>query len=101
PSTTDIYTISLHDALPILSHVLHVGRRTYRTGSTWLRDRSSGHAQSALNFPVEIKSQFIVTHFFRSVYSCCQSRRKLTLTPAILDRKSTRLNSSHVKISYA
>src|SRR5436305_15248573 len=58
-ATTEIYTLSLHDALPIFpsmqhpgdAHVLGVGRR-----------------------------------------ACCDRRE---------DRKSTRLNSSHVRISYA
>src|SRR3984885_15992118 len=61
-ATTEIYTLSLHDALPISSRLLSP------TGPT----RSS---------PV-------------------RAWRSMT-RPAMRDRKSTRLNSSHVRISYA
>src|SRR5690349_24355468 len=60
PATTDIYTLSLHDALPI--------------GST----SPSGHPSTARTW----FSNWLVT------------------APSI-DRKSTRLYSSHVEISYA
>src|SRR3989442_10482695 len=58
-ATTEIYTLSLHDALPIFrrSHPA----RMFRSGASFLRCGS------------------------------CERR----------DRKSTRLNSSHVRISYA
>src|ERR1035438_10713173 len=55
-ATTEIYTLSLHDALPICSAVAAAGRD------------GEGHG------------------------GCCQPK---------LDRKSTRLNSSHLGISYA
>src|SRR5437762_6203897 len=55
PATTEIYTLSLHDALPILAD------------RTWTRDRPRG--------------------------PCVHDVR--------IDRKSTRLNSSHRCISYA
>src|SRR5438067_10204212 len=63
PSTTEIYTLSLHDALPI-----------------WRRRCKPAHAGSALS-----ERRF-------HVYGKRRSER---------DRKSTRLNSSHVSISYA
>src|SRR5438034_3518697 len=62
PATTEIYTLSLHDALPIYPHRLAQGAR-FRRG-----DRRRG-AQDRVRGP--------------------------------LDRKSTRLNSSHTVISYA
>src|SRR5438874_6321358 len=66
PAPTEIYTLSLHDALPIL----HAGRlRVHARGPGMRSLRLSGGTQSL-------------------------SRR-------LLDRKSTRLNSSHVEISYA
>src|SRR5436309_11518528 len=70
-ATTEIYTLSLHDALPIfvpgpgLDVTLHAG------------DAGSGDQERPL---------------VRRVFSLGLLRR---------DRKSTRLNSSHVKISYA
>src|SRR5215475_15764039 len=60
-ATTEIYTLSLHDALPHSTH--HCAPRlSTSSSSTWRRPRASVGAR---------------------------------------DRKSTRLNSSHVKISYA
>src|SRR3989442_5433479 len=59
-ATTEIYTLSLHDALPI-------SRRTRAGWSRW----------------------------------GCPKRKGLRAMPRLGDRKSTRLNSSHVRISYA
>src|SRR5690349_22786000 len=58
-ATTEIYTLSLHDALPILDHLF------VRLLVAELHERAERHAR------------------------------------AVEDRKSTRLNSSHVEISYA
>src|SRR5256885_17159979 len=68
-ATTEIYTLSLHDALPI--------SRTERTRScssvVWMK---------------------------RACFICSIAVGRLRRT-ASLDRKSTRLNSSHLVISYA
>src|SRR3712207_8695377 len=73
-ATTEIYTLSLHDALPILGsarlHPSSSGRASTRRGA---RPAAGG----ALEMPAY-----------------------LYLALAI-DRKSTRLNSSHANISYA
>src|SRR2546421_9679551 len=66
-ATTEIYTLSLHDALPILI--------TWRS----VRPRSRFMVKNAS--PVDV--------------------RPLSTGEAFLDRKSTRLNSSHDQISYA
>src|SRR2546426_10528158 len=66
-ATTEIYTLSLHDALPISHRV-----------RTWNRSPAQRHAASNNTDP------------------CCSRRRG-----AGRDRKSTRLNSSHLVISYA
>src|SRR5699024_12790379 len=58
PATTEIYTLSLHDALPILS-----------------------------TFNCTLCTRTICAPF--------------TMPKQVVDRKSTRLNSSHVSISYA
>src|SRR3712207_9400194 len=69
-ATTEIYTLSLHDALPIYAGAMeNAGAIT-----------------------------FTETYVFRSkVTDAIKERRVVT----ILDRKSTRLNSSHANISYA
>src|SRR5437868_15086915 len=67
PATTVIYTLSLHDALPIFVH----------------RDGADGAGERArVRVPVQHEVGLVLLN--RSV-----------------DRKSTRLNSSHVSISYA
>src|SRR5690349_23333032 len=67
PATTEIYTLSLHDALPIF----------------W----SDGSDAADLRA------------FLRVRAAALPVQRRLRRLP--VDRKSTRLNSSHVEISYA
>src|SRR5439155_25433962 len=75
PATPEIYTLSLHDALPIL--------RSCEQSLKRLRieriDLYQLHRPDYLMDPDEVAGAFI----------------------GIQDRKSTRLNSSHVAISYA
>src|SRR3712207_7930717 len=73
-ATTEIYTLSLHDALPISSGV---------QGS--LPPRAVGGAAGVRALPGAVP----------------QRRRSAAPRPAGRDRKSTRLNSSHANISYA
>src|SRR5690606_41293985 len=68
PAPTTIYTLSLHDALPI-----------YNTNATTI-----------FGTLIQTKCPFLVRLLLSS-----------TTREPIRDRKSTRLNSSHVKISYA
>src|SRR2546430_12275504 len=75
-ATTEIYTLSLHDALPILKLSLSAGRRNIR-------------ASSELGGTCNERSHHRVTE---------TQRKRRTARP---DRKSTRLNSSHSQISYA
>src|SRR5690606_41762120 len=74
--TPEIYTLSLHDALPIY-------RRRGRRHSPWSSlATASKIGLDATTHPIDvIKAQLIMKWH--------------------ADRKSTRLNSSHVKISYA
>src|SRR3712207_8582775 len=76
-ATTEIYTLSLHDALPIYSS------RSCRVG--WSRRRRT-HPR---------RSRWPTVRAWRA--------RRATHTPCWpgSDRKSTRLNSSHANISYA
>src|SRR5690606_41365822 len=66
PATTEIYTLSLHDALPILV------------------DHHPGVGETELHHP-PLQPRLLLPEY----------------RIATEDRKSTRLNSSHVKISYA
>src|SRR5207249_11549412 len=71
-ATTAIYTLSLHDALPISQVRGLIGRQRGQTGQ---HDTQGQH--------------------------CDPSRVLHRGSPPERDRKSTRLNSSHVSISYA
>src|SRR5439155_25349184 len=78
PSTTAIYTLSLHDALPISVGALQRGAEVLdRVADALLLLKNEGE-QLAPGGHVRTRGD----HFIR-------------------DRKSTRLNSSHVAISYA
>src|SRR5256885_13974068 len=66
-ATTEIYTLSLHDALPIL------------IARDWLR----------------------VCQFLQAHMCTLESRETVPAWRSVRDRKSTRLNSSHLVISYA
>src|SRR5437870_10751199 len=68
-ATTEIYTLSLHDALPIFPERRRTKPMFHKTFGTW---PPSGRCRVSI---IDIDSK--------------------------LDRKSTRLNSSHVAISYA
>src|SRR5947209_17713621 len=70
PATTEIYTLSLHDALPIYMYPSVAGAASARPGC---RIRFGGRSILSLNSSPTTR----------------------------IDRKSTRLNSSHANISYA
>src|SRR2546428_8386561 len=78
-ATTEIYTLSLHDALPISLH-----RRVVDVGG---RERAAHACGAALE---HLLDQLLDVHgvIHRATRMCG-------------DRKSTRLNSSHDQISYA
>src|SRR3712207_7184881 len=78
-ATTEIYTLSLHDALPIFSQY------DYPAGA---RDLIADHA---VDLPVGTGFAF--------AHRLLESRVRRVTTN--VDRKSTRLNSSHANISYA
>src|SRR5439155_25651356 len=82
PPTTEIYTLSLHDALPISS-------------PEWI----SVGIPRPLSVTVTEPSAFRVT--VTSVAWPASASSIALSTTSKTDRKSTRLNSSHVAISYA
>src|SRR5690606_40217734 len=99
--TTDIYTLSLHDALPI-SEALN-NKKKSKTGGNSM---NTGHVLQVMGPVVDVKfanGQLPAIYNALTVYidRPGQQQVKLTLEVALhLDRKSTRLNFSHVKISY-
>src|SRR3712207_7006149 len=76
-ATTEIYTLSLHDALPIL-----IPRRGAAT-------------KGSFELPTYTRERPHIQAYRRHLITDPRRRRLLR------DRKSTRLNSSHANISYA
>src|SRR5256885_10458739 len=72
-ATTEIYTLSLHDALPIFGPNLT---------------------------PLQVAAKFKHDDTLRAMQAFASPQQRLLLA-CHLDRKSTRLNSSHLVISYA
>src|SRR3712207_8444970 len=82
-ATTEIYTLSLHDALPISAYRDRHARRHRRQGGGSEAEAPRHH---------------------RRRRGCILARGRARLVraaAALRDRKSTRLNSSHANISYA
>src|SRR5205085_11274025 len=90
PSPTEIYTLSLHDALPISWRCSYAPttdlRFAFRCEAFQGVKSRARHSPGGRNGLREIPAETL--------------RRKMA-TPPPLDRKSTRLNSSHSQISYA
>src|SRR5690606_41893556 len=93
-AATEISTLSLHDALPIY---IEAGQGVER-------------AVDAVLVPIAIVAQEPVDELVDALDAHAARRVKAGILPEqllarrvvqIADRKSTRLNSSHVKISYA
>src|SRR3712207_8267162 len=85
-ATTEIYTLSLHDALPIWGGVVRRGARLAGSGG---------------------RSMKVAYVFSTSGHTASYKLGKMILPQleegrhGVEDRKSTRLNSSHANISYA
>src|SRR5690606_39533717 len=92
PLTTALYTLSLHDALPIFPGVTVSEKGTTNSTST------NNEGMFTLN--VSSSSSILVVNFLgmQAQEISVGNQSNITVTQ---DRKSTRLNSSHVKISYA
>src|SRR5256885_16199757 len=71
-ATTEIYTLSLHDALPIFMHIVEENGKALKVGEM---------------------DVFVGRNYVLSVRQRAEK--------GFQDRKSTRLNSSHLVISYA
>src|SRR5689334_24713009 len=85
-ATTDIYTLSLHDALPICTFRLDQFERARQLNGVRIVVLAQRCVAGTV-FDVGPEASHVHLHVF--VFRC------------LADRKSTRLNSSHSSISYA
>src|SRR5262245_63245477 len=88
PAPPDIYTLSLHDALPILGDRTAVLMRGH--GSTVVGPNLQQAAVTAIYLEETAKLTYRARCIGTPIYFTDEE-----------DRKSTRLNSSHLGISYA
>src|SRR5690606_41863783 len=94
---TDTYTLSLHDALPICLWDKGGDRKLYEEKMALDSLRSAAGFDSA-----RLRGWLMIGAGVLLVAAVTVSLRRRVSAPApSRDRKSTRLNSSHVKISYA
>src|SRR5204862_3375747 len=90
PPTTPIYTLSLHDALPISDLVDFAGRR--------LKVPANPTSQLTEEDQRRLVAVEVARVFYQNADIVTGADPARTRSR---DRKSTRLNSSHVEISYA
>src|SRR5699024_12395622 len=95
-STSEIHSLSLHDALPILSH----RQRTYEVG---IQDAADCFGRGCRRRAVlGIHDTCIVDENIEPTMLCANRfGGRCDACMVVEDRKSTRLNSSHVSRSYA
>src|SRR5206468_6894822 len=89
-SPPEIYTLSLHDALPIFDHSVLVGT----SNGTVIRVNASDGS-------VQWETQLLAQPLFSGITSSPKVAFDRVFIGTFKDRKSTRLNSSHDQISYA
>src|SRR5690606_41692644 len=100
PATTPIYTLSLHDALPIS---FRIGIEILAHGAVGIASREQAGNDDVGGLVVR---DLVVENLNLIIRIDDHARprrnaRDWRAFMAEIDRKSTRLNSSHVKISYA
>src|SRR5690606_41938406 len=91
-AAANIYTLSLHDALPISICILMMA---YCEAGDVIVHSGPLYAASE-GFVAKVLSKYGVTYV-----DFPAGATRAELDDVLADRKSTRLNSSHVKISYA
>src|SRR5690606_42041900 len=92
PATPVTYTLSLHDALPISRSTVDDSEESDTFDAVVV---ANGHYSVPYIPHVPNLSSYAAAHPTSVLHS------KQFRSPNVLDRKSTRLNSSHVKSSYA
>src|SRR5205085_11411716 len=101
PLTTDIFTLSLHDALPIFENSRAPRYLTSSlSGNSMALVWDDGQAVRYDPDTGEVKELFPPNEQLPWSYFCSDSAL-LRFKDSGTDRKSTRLNSSHSQISYA
>src|SRR5207249_12258005 len=96
-ATSGIYTLSLHDALPILPRACEKAEKRWSSAlacQTASRFWTLAVAMARRQYPLQNSERRCLGLILRATWL-----RLGTSGPR--DRKSTRLNSSHVSISYA
>src|SRR5690606_41806681 len=101
PATAYIYTLSLHDALPILCAIIQKLRICFI--QVLCLQLKGKYTFFIIDFMLYEKLFFSCNFLNKTGYYLLPCHLISTFTLPIVneDRKSTRLNSSHVKISYA
>src|SRR5204863_5822840 len=95
PAHTEFCPLSLHDALPISSGSMAAMDRYGQAAVEMIMGRRAQSAFDITREPASTREQRLLTPEVRAVAFAHAGRL------AREDRKSTRLNSSHVEISYA
>src|SRR5207253_7449177 len=97
PSPSQLYSLSLHDALPIYGSVQRIRPATSaRLSSRGRGQRTRQGGEGVAREPRDVQGDDLILARVGDVQP-----RGLRLEGNARDRKSTRLNSSHVAISYA
>src|SRR5690606_41960677 len=101
PATTALYALSLHDALPISARPHAVPHQPRRAFGAAHRRVHGGAAGGLLPVPRRLRGPGPGAGAGTVPVGGHRHRGGGAAVPGVGDRKSTRLNSSHVKISYA
>src|SRR5690606_39802134 len=101
PSSTAIYTLSLHDALPILATKYEADLEGYHAYKEYLDQARSQKAEELLQLGMGEDQIKETLDKFGFEQEKAEAQKIGEQVRNAKDRKSTRLNSSHVKISYA
>src|SRR5256886_4000047 len=97
-ATTEIYTLSLHDALPICWFLPSL-ERLQDLDDGWPQQHHPQHREDASHHREDHARRRLGGTFLSALALAATHLRGLHAQQA--DRKSTRLNSSHSQISYA
>src|SRR5207302_7546802 len=97
PTCTAIYSLSLHDALPISFCGYYLSPRLLPHFTGWMTPLGP----IAVLVLTMLICALLGIAIEKIAYRPLRSQPKLTVLITAIDRKSTRLNSSHVIISYA